>query len=192
MSGAPVPPFAFTIRLISFQLLIAMPNYYYIPPEQKQLICRLSLSLKTSEIAFHTGISIRTIQRVIRALANNRKCDGEASAHGATAGFGLLSYLCEGLSATLVLVLLMHSQYVEGLIEQRPDIYLSEIQDHLFKAFDISISLPTIHRSLKRRGYTRKKVCLHAFRNFDMLSSFRFHARQSNEMRSAATSTRLL
>ena len=66
MSGAPVPPFAFTIRLISFQLLIAMPNYYYIPPEQKQLICRLSLSLKTSEIAFHTGISIRTIQRVIR------------------------------------------------------------------------------------------------------------------------------
>ncbi|KAI0246314.1 hypothetical protein BJV78DRAFT_1300466 [Lactifluus subvellereus] len=42
-----------------------MSNYCYIPPEQKDMICCLSLTLKTHEIAYHTGISIRTIQRVI-------------------------------------------------------------------------------------------------------------------------------
>lgn len=57
-----------------------MPNYRYISPEQKELICRLSPSLKTPQIAHHTGISVRTIQRV--SLVNNWKCDWETSATG--------------------------------------------------------------------------------------------------------------
>jgi hypothetical protein len=42
-----------------------MSNYCYIPPAQKQLLCRLSLTPKDHEIAFHTGISIYTVQRVL-------------------------------------------------------------------------------------------------------------------------------
>jgi hypothetical protein len=44
---------------------IAMSNYHYIPPAQKDMICHLSLSLKTNKIAYHTGISIHTVQRII-------------------------------------------------------------------------------------------------------------------------------
>jgi len=41
---------------------IAMSDHRYVPPAQKMLICRLSLTLKAHEIAYHTGISIHTVQ----------------------------------------------------------------------------------------------------------------------------------
>ena len=50
-----------------------MPNYRYISPEQNELICRLSPSLKTPQIAHHTGISVRTIQRV--SLVNGKQLE---------------------------------------------------------------------------------------------------------------------
>ncbi|KAI0245323.1 hypothetical protein BJV78DRAFT_1139390, partial [Lactifluus subvellereus] len=45
-----------------------------------------------------------------------------------------------------------------GLIERQPDIYLSEIQDHIWGAFNINAPASTISLSLRRRGYTWKKV----------------------------------
>jgi len=118
-----------------------MPNYHYIPPEQKQLICHLSLSLKTHEIAYHTGINVRTIRRVIglwRKTGSVNRKPLQAGRPRALTGY--------------------HISYVEGLIERQPDIYLSEIQDQLLEAFNITASLSTISLSLKRRGYTRKKI----------------------------------
>jgi transposase len=43
-----------------------MPNYRYISPAEKELHCRLSLTLKNHEIAYHTGIGIRTVQHIIK------------------------------------------------------------------------------------------------------------------------------
>lgn len=51
-------------------------------------------------------------------------------------------------------------QYIEGLIEQKPDLYLTEIREQVNKVLDIDVSERTISNSLKRRGFTRKKVCL--------------------------------
>ena len=46
-----------------------------------------------------------------------------------------------------------------GLIERDPDIYLDEIQDELYFAYGLKVSLSTIWRTLKRAGFRMKEVC---------------------------------
>jgi hypothetical protein len=62
-----------------------------------------------------------------------------------------------------------------GLLEHSPDLYLDEIQDHLDTQHGIDISLATISRTLKRLGFSSKKLskaaaerCEEARRNFRM------------------------
>ncbi|KAF8957953.1 hypothetical protein BDZ97DRAFT_1630101, partial [Flammula alnicola] len=43
-------------------------------------------------------------------------------------------------------------------IERTPDIYISELRDQLLEARGIEASDATIIRTLKRRGFVRKKV----------------------------------
>jgi hypothetical protein len=45
---------------------ITISNYRYIPPARKQLLCRLSLTLKNHEIAFHAGTNICTVQHFLK------------------------------------------------------------------------------------------------------------------------------
>lgn len=49
-------------------------------------------------------------------------------------------------------------QFLEGLIQRTPDIYLAELQDELEQAFEEVVSKQTIWRSLRARGYTQKKA----------------------------------
>jgi len=49
-------------------------------------------------------------------------------------------------------------QYLEGLIECTPDLYLSELQAALSEAHRVDVSEETIRRSLFHQGFTRKKV----------------------------------
>lgn len=53
-----------------------------------------------------------------------------------------------------------------ALLEHSPDIYLDEIQEQLAEQHNISVSLASISRTLKRLGISSKKVCL--FTNFGM------------------------
>ncbi|KAG8945188.1 hypothetical protein FRC04_001167 [Tulasnella sp. 424] len=48
--------------------------------------------------------------------------------------------------------------FLEGCIERQPDIYLSELQEKLEDARGVVTSVSTIHRTLLRRGFTRKRV----------------------------------
>lgn len=47
-----------------------------------------------------------------------------------------------------------------ALIEHTPEIYIDEIQEQLLYLHNIKVSLPTITRTLKRLGYSSKKVCI--------------------------------
>jgi transposase len=42
-------------------------------------------------------------------------------------------------------------------VKEQPDISLSELQEHLASKAQISVSRPTIHRSLRTSGLSRKK-----------------------------------
>ncbi|KAJ7763529.1 hypothetical protein DFH07DRAFT_697397, partial [Mycena maculata] len=68
-----------------------------------------------------------------------------------------------------------NTKFMLALIEQTPDIYLDEIQEHLYIQHDIDVSLDTISRTLHRLGYGSKKLskqaaerCADARRDFVM------------------------
>jgi transposase len=42
-------------------------------------------------------------------------------------------------------------------VKEQPDVSLSELQEHLESKAQVSVSRPTIHRSLRTAGLTRKK-----------------------------------
>ena len=43
------------------------------------------------------------------------------------------------------------------LLRTNPTMYLDEVQDWLFNEFEIDVSIPTVHRCVKRLNFTRKK-----------------------------------
>jgi transposase len=42
-------------------------------------------------------------------------------------------------------------------VKEQPDVSLSELQEHLLTRVGATVSLPTIHRSLRQSGHSRKK-----------------------------------
>ncbi|KAJ4499392.1 hypothetical protein C8R41DRAFT_729452, partial [Lentinula lateritia] len=49
-------------------------------------------------------------------------------------------------------------QFLEGLLEQTPDLYLYEIKERLEDVYGANYTESTISRTLERRGWTRKKL----------------------------------
>lgn len=49
-------------------------------------------------------------------------------------------------------------KFIVSLLHQHPTLFLDEIQDHLYRQRKISVSLPTLTRTLRRIDYTNKKV----------------------------------
>jgi hypothetical protein len=45
------------------------------------------------------------------------------------------------------------------VLDNRPDLYLDEMRLELEQVCGVSVSLPTIWRTLVKSGYTMKKVC---------------------------------
>ena len=54
-----------------------------------------------------------------------------------------------------------HWQFLEGLVERRPDISLTEMQVALREVCGIEVSRATGCRTLKRAGFSRKQVRFH-------------------------------
>ncbi|KAL9931997.1 hypothetical protein V8E36_009058 [Tilletia maclaganii] len=50
------------------------------------------------------------------------------------------------------------AQFVQELLQRRPDLYLDEIKDILGRTTGTHVSLATIHRTLTRRGISRKRA----------------------------------
>ena len=59
--------------------------------------------------------------------------------------------------------LLTVGQFVEGLIEKGNDSYLDELQEALSDRCGTHVSLKTIWRTLRRAGFTMKKVGINEF-----------------------------
>ncbi|KAJ8596082.1 hypothetical protein M405DRAFT_722282, partial [Rhizopogon salebrosus TDB-379] len=47
---------------------------------------------------------------------------------------------------------------LESCIERQPDIFLTEMQDQLQEICGVDISISTISSTIRRRGFTRKKI----------------------------------
>ncbi|KAI0746405.1 Homeodomain-like protein [Daedaleopsis nitida] len=115
----------------------------HISRELKELALRLSLHHRMSDKAIKsiTGISIRTIKRLRQTYRQTGDLGWIPVSNGRPRAL-------DGLDA----------RFLEGCIERQPDAMLAELQTWLLEICNIQASLPTIERTLKRQGFTRKMI----------------------------------
>lgn len=61
----------------------------------------------------------------------------------------------------------MLSQFLESLIDMRPDWYLDELRHELLRVKNVNVSNITVQRALRARGFSYKKVSKFFDPNFD-------------------------
>ncbi|KAI0313210.1 hypothetical protein OF83DRAFT_1044054, partial [Amylostereum chailletii] len=114
----------------------------HIPPPIKELVIKMhNQGLTRSDIRELTGVAERTQRRF-------------TSLYHRTGEVAVTALLC-GRRRTLNGV---DCSFLEALIERTPDINFTELQHDLFLLCNVTVSLSTISRTLRRLGYTRKKV----------------------------------
>ena len=144
--------------------LATMPgNYRYIPEEQKKLVLTMLLR----------GMSAINIERATANWHLQTKCLSdpkhlECQRRGCqpffrewpAQSFVFPRSICE-ISPLLQVKCYsnnIYGQYLESLVEQRPDIYTRELKAALFKAYEVEVDGSTITQELHQCGFTRKKV----------------------------------
>lgn len=135
-----------------------MGNYRFIPEAQKKLIITmLDRGQTPADVEHATGISVRTVQRVWRLwLSTGRVIQRPLEAGRQRILTSLEVSVSNSLASGQDFGLFL--QFLESLVEQRPDIYLNELQRAIFVVYDTDVSVKTIERALRNCGFTRKKV----------------------------------
>ncbi|KAJ3478506.1 hypothetical protein NLI96_g9707 [Meripilus lineatus] len=117
-----------------------MQRHPYISAERKQIATSISALSGTSEAATLTGISRRTVQRVVKLYRETGEVERKPVRSGPPP-----------------LLDLHDIEYIEALVEQRPDIYLAELRDALCLGRGVHASNTTICRALHNHNWTYKK-----------------------------------
>ncbi|KAE9395205.1 hypothetical protein BT96DRAFT_826550, partial [Gymnopus androsaceus JB14] len=94
-----------------------------------------------SELTQHTNVSERLIQCALANWCNTGDVAIISSQHGRL----------KALSS-------LNMDYIKGLLEQTPDLYLEEIQRSLEDSCQVLVALSTIAALLCHWGWERKKV----------------------------------
>ncbi|THU77560.1 hypothetical protein K435DRAFT_702093 [Dendrothele bispora CBS 962.96] len=100
-----------------------------------------TLQLNTSEISVNLNMMLRVVQRAIQNWNEIGDVCRERRGRGR----------CRILSSH-------NMQFLIAVVDRTPDIYLDEIQQELLTQHGVDMSIGTIHNSLKRLGYSSKKL----------------------------------
>ena len=132
----------------------------HIPKEYKDLAIHMSLNEGVSDDDIYCFIGIS--QRTMRQLRKTYQETGETVRIPVCPGWPHLLDTLDSLVSHLLLFYYRRwysiSQFLEGCIEQQPDMLLVELQDHLCEFCGVMASTGTIARTLHRRGYMMKMV----------------------------------
>lgn len=133
----------------------------HIPDAQKELIREmLENGMPVDDVVKYGHISDRVCRRVRETYTKTGKVSRKAVFPGRPRALGDLP-----LAVSTDYARIYHdndirsAQYLEARIEQNPDLSLGELRQALILAHAIDVSERTISASLKRRGFTRKRVC---------------------------------
>ncbi|KAI0691759.1 hypothetical protein BC835DRAFT_1278930 [Cytidiella melzeri] len=118
-------------------------NRRHIPPEHKELVITMAATLSVRSIAHATGISERTVRRILQTWRETGEVCQRPYVDGRPRLLSMFNFLV-----------------LESLISRTPDIYLAELRDALLNIRGIDVCEQTIANALLRRRYSRKKVRL--------------------------------
>jgi len=120
---------------------VPVRKHYSADLKQRVIHQAYTLHKRSKDIATDLDIPLRVVQRVKKTWQEIGEVCHERKYMGRTP---LLS--------------MVETQFMLGLLEHTPDIYLDEIQEQLRTQHDISVSLTTVSRTLKRLGISSKKL----------------------------------
>lgn len=136
-----------------------MGRYRYIPRSIKDLAVEQSAHYKASRISTHLSMGRSTVYSTLRRwrqtgspVARGKRTGRPRNLSGLDLAVSPSSQ-CQACTETDSFL-----QYLEGCIEQRPDILADELREQLETARGVKTSNGTISRTLQRAGWTRKKV----------------------------------
>ncbi|KAJ7217105.1 hypothetical protein GGX14DRAFT_331394, partial [Mycena pura] len=120
-------------------------NYRYIHPEQKRLLPTIKRTVSNNhEIAAITGMNVRTVRR---ALKNQHEHGDVVPPKKGQVGSGWAA----DMSYTQI-------EYLEGLVERKPDSTLRELRQGLLEGMHVDVDESTVRLALHRRGFSFKNV----------------------------------
>ena len=122
----------------------------------------LTLGYSTMEIAKNLDMSLHVVRQMLQLWRENGNVVQDPQTYARQDRAQLLDTGCIEVSLTIQHSSIDIDSYCNllALLDQNPDIFLDEILDQLSDQLDISVSLSTVHRTLKLLGITSKKVCL--------------------------------
>jgi transposase len=127
-------------------------------------IVNMARSLDIDSIVQYTGCKRRTVERTlsdyrkkgtaVRVRLSKELCGAKRALRPADVRVCLLFH--SELSAVFI-----QPQFLQGQVRFSPDIYLTELRELLEERRGVEISDATLWRSLRRSGFTMKKVSSH-------------------------------
>lgn len=132
-----------------------------ISEEVQWIIVRLSTKMNPDDISMYTGVSIRSVERIIAYFKHNQ--DVLVRRQSIKERKRKLGEAQLEVSALLCACHVLNSyplQHMFNAVNNVPDIYLDELQLELQDTFGMTVDKSTIWRNLRRGGYTMKKVCM--------------------------------
>lgn len=124
----------------------------------------MARSLDFNSIVQYTGCKRRTVERI---LSDYRKKGTAAQIHLSKELRGAKRALrpadvrvCQLFHSEYSAIFIQH-QFLQGQVRFSPDIYLNELRELLEERRGIEVSDATLWRSLRRSGFTMKKVSSH-------------------------------
>ena len=131
-----------------------------ISEEVQWIIIRLSTAMSREDIAMYTDVSLRKVNDVLSTFNK----EGTVKVYTRQKPDTYTS-LCDedvqvsSCSFALNIFLKQSTQHLLRTLEASPDLYLDELRQDLEFHTGKSASISTIWRTLRRAGYTMKKVC---------------------------------
>lgn len=152
-------PNSWALVLGQCSCIILMPAHPFIPIHEKNVIVHLRESgLSVKEVSSHLAHSELTVYRILALHRDTSHVVAQNLAPRRPHKLDMQQILVWSLMVYAKYQLFTLGQFLEDCIEWVADLYLDELQWLLLDECHVNIGISTIHRTLKWRGWTRKKV----------------------------------
>lgn len=158
--------------------------------KERVIYQRNTLGLSTTEIAKSLAMHPRVVRRTLQLWNELGTVVRDPRTYAMQGRPRLLGSDCVEVCThnpyLIIFSSLFLAQFVLGLLERHPDIYLDELAERLMEQKNMEVSLATIHRSLKLLGITSKKVSIQHCSEITidmLLTPFSFQNQPWNDVR---------
>jgi transposase len=117
---------------------------------------------KKEDISIFTGVSVRSVERILLYYSVHGTVHDSAESEQRGKRRHLRDLDVEvSSSVTRMFLAIIAIQFLLGTVRRTPDLYLDELQEMLSTTCGVTVSQSTVWRTLRKAGFTLKKVSIY-------------------------------